>query len=423
MRPVSALEWISMGAVSFSIDPTAVSTLDALLHFKVFVETGTFRGDSLTTVAHLFSRSYSIEVDPVLYEQARNRFAGRPEIDIRLGSSPEVLSDLRAEGVLLEAVLFWLDAHWCDSGSSDATGQCPLLEELAVIGPLDDRSVIAIDDARLFLAPPPSLEIAQQWPPFDEVLTALRSCANRHRITVFNDVIWAIPVAAARDFDAYAKRNSVDWLAVAEKARTYDSVLAQVHEKDAEILSLTAVLTERKQVIERLSKDLLHHTPTVESLLGRIDELEKAAEERLAQVHEKDAEILSLTAVLTEREQVIERLSKDLLHHTPTVESLLSRIAELEKAAEERLSILKSVHSEAEQRLQEFATTTRTLESRIAGLQAEIEKRQSALESVHAEAERGRDEMIRAIRQLESRNAELEQLLETYRSGPLSSEA
>src|SRR6266480_6013773 len=64
--------------------------------------------------------------------------AGRPEIDIRLGRSAEVLDQLRAEGAWEgRRALFWLDAHWCESASADPAGQCPLLDELAAIGVVD----------------------------------------------------------------------------------------------------------------------------------------------------------------------------------------------------------------------------------------------------------------------------------------------
>src|SRR5207245_3179012 len=87
-----------MGAVSFSIDPDAVAVLVDSLRLEVFVETGTFHGDSVAAVADRFSRVYSIEIEPTFYRNARNRFAGRPEIDIRLGRSAAGLDQLRAQG-------------------------------------------------------------------------------------------------------------------------------------------------------------------------------------------------------------------------------------------------------------------------------------------------------------------------------------
>src|SRR6266571_8169206 len=101
-----------MGAVSFSIDPAAVAVLVDLLRLEVFVETGTFHGDSVAAVADRFSSVYSIEIEPAIYRNARDRFAGRSEIDIRLGSSAEVLVQLHAEGAWGgRRALFWLDAH------------------------------------------------------------------------------------------------------------------------------------------------------------------------------------------------------------------------------------------------------------------------------------------------------------------------
>ena len=119
-----------MGAIFFSIDPAAVAILVELLGLEIFVETGTFHGDSIAAVADRFLRIYSIEIDPTLCVQAQSRFADRPEIDIYQGASSEVLARLRAQGALAGGkVLFWLDAHWCESGAMGVAGQCPLLDE------------------------------------------------------------------------------------------------------------------------------------------------------------------------------------------------------------------------------------------------------------------------------------------------------
>ena len=59
-----------MGAVCFSIDPGAVAVLVESLSLEVFVETGTFNGDSIAAVADRFSRIYSIEIDPTFYSKS-----------------------------------------------------------------------------------------------------------------------------------------------------------------------------------------------------------------------------------------------------------------------------------------------------------------------------------------------------------------
>jgi len=381
-----------MGAVSFSIDPDAVAVLVDLLRLDVFVETGTFHGDSVAAVADRFSSVYSIEIEPDLYRNARNRFAGRPEIDIRLGSSAEVLVQLRAAGAWAgRRALFWLDAHWCESAGADPAGQCPLLDELAAIGRVDKAAVIAIDDARLFLAPPPAQHVVQDWPRFEDVLAAVRACAPKHRIIVFNDVIWAVPNQAIEALETYAIRNGIDWLDVAEKARTYDRLLAQLLEKEAEIGRLASAATERHRLIDALSE---YERKNTIAQATRIAELERVAEERRCALERTHADA-----------------ERGFQEFKAVIQTQESRIKALEQVAEERKSTLDKASAEADHRLRELTAVIEAHEGHIAELQKVAEERRLALERIHTDAEHGREELIRAIKTHEERNAELERLL------------
>jgi hypothetical protein len=218
-----------MGAISFSIDRDCVSRLAGALDLDTLVETGTFRGDSIARVRDLFQRVLSIEVDSALAQAASGRFDGDPGVTILHGASPPSIRDLLGDGRIgRDGVLWWLDAHWCEAGGVADGSQCPLLQELEAISVLGDRSVIGIDDARLFLAPPTGADAQVGWPVFDDILAALDTVAPGHRLYVLNDVIWVVPRAVEGVFCAYAREAGVDWLAMAEKARTYDAVLAQV---------------------------------------------------------------------------------------------------------------------------------------------------------------------------------------------------
>lgn len=112
-----------------------------------FVETGTYRGDTLAQVAPLVRRAISIELDPSLAELARRRFRRRTNVEVRTGDSaavlPEVVAELRTPSV------FWLDGHYSGGATADS-GLCPILSEIdaALGGPVDH--VLLIDDIRLF---------------------------------------------------------------------------------------------------------------------------------------------------------------------------------------------------------------------------------------------------------------------------------
>jgi hypothetical protein len=128
-----------------------------------FVETGTYRGDTVAALRQRFDALWSIELDPGLAQAAARRFANAGNVMILCGDSAELVP-LLAAGMNRRRVLWWLDAHY--SGGITAGGDSPLCAELAA---LRERAgagvVILIDDARLFGRDPafPELGSVRQW--------------------------------------------------------------------------------------------------------------------------------------------------------------------------------------------------------------------------------------------------------------------
>ena len=142
-----------MGAVTFSIDSELVRVLRQLLPLKYFVETGTFEGETVEQVRLLFEEIHSVELAEDYHSQAVERFRDIPEVHLYQGDSEAVLKSLHPQ-LNSEAVLYWLDAHWCVADKTAGyQSQCPLLQELDALKTLNLNSVILIDDARLFLCP------------------------------------------------------------------------------------------------------------------------------------------------------------------------------------------------------------------------------------------------------------------------------
>jgi len=67
-----------------------------------------------------------------------------------------------------------------------------VLDEIDIINQFRNDSFIFIDDARLFLSPPPQPHRADQWPDITAVLSALNAGESRY-IVVIEDVIIAVP--------------------------------------------------------------------------------------------------------------------------------------------------------------------------------------------------------------------------------------
>lgn len=208
-----------MGAVYFSIDSELIKVIKNALSIDVFIETGTFKGESVEIVKNYFKTIYSVELSDILYQDAQIRFKDLPHIQIIRGDSAEVLQNLKPI-LSITPVLYWLDAHWCVGTNTDGKeSQCPLIKELNAISPLNPDSVIIIDDARLFLATPPYPHEISQWPSFYDVITSLMNLSDAHMPMVANDCILFFPKRIKHEIESYAYHHSVDWLDISNQSR------------------------------------------------------------------------------------------------------------------------------------------------------------------------------------------------------------
>ena len=130
-------------------------------------------------------------------------------VEVIHGSSPAVLSSLSRE-LADTSVLYWLDAHWCGGPTGGQTYECPLIAEIAAIGSLNEQSVVLIDDARFFIAPPPAPHAVESWPMVADVVQALAGLSDKHRMWIINDVFVFAPASAEADVVAYGRTFGVD---------------------------------------------------------------------------------------------------------------------------------------------------------------------------------------------------------------------
>ena len=235
-----------MGAVNFSIDASFVEALKQLLPLAVFVETGTFEGETVARMLPLFGEIHTIELSDAYYSAAVQRFGSNACVAVYHDNSPSALESLRPD---LEArsVLYWLDAHSCLAAETEgAHSECPLLEELDAIGHLNAESVLMIDDARLFVCTPPQPAEFGTWPRFQAVIESLGALSSEHEMMVINDVIAFYPRSVAEQMREYAGSHSIDWLAA----------LRELEELRGECEMLHRVAAEQLAVIEELDRAL-----------------------------------------------------------------------------------------------------------------------------------------------------------------------
>jgi hypothetical protein len=279
-----------MGAVHFSVDTDLISALKKVLPMTTFVETGSFEGDTIEQVLTHFESIHSVELSEDYYRKVQERFKTASNVHLHFGHSADVLRKLKPE-LVDRSVLYWLDAHWCVADKTGGgTSQCPLLEELGAIGKLGPQSTILIDDARLFLCPPPYPHEVDQWPSFEEVIEKLNALSSEHQIMVSNDVIIFYPRSVSTSVREYAYLHSIDWLQVLFKSKNYDAVKnefdlsqRQLVEKDGEIHRLLAVAEERARVIQDLKNTAEERSRVIELINDELESIKQHWAYRAAQ--------------------------------------------------------------------------------------------------------------------------------------------
>jgi len=150
---------------------------------RVFIETGTYKGDTVAEMKTAFDRVISIEVDEALYRKACERFKRDANVSIRHGDCvselPAVLSGLK------EPAVFWLDGHYSGGETGKGVVDDPVLISLEQIAAHPVKGhLIFIDDARTF-------DGREGRPDISEVLAKLKRIDPRYLLRVQNDIIMA----------------------------------------------------------------------------------------------------------------------------------------------------------------------------------------------------------------------------------------
>lgn len=154
-------------------------------NIKVFVETGTYYGDTTEAMKHFVDRVFTIELSQLLFERAQRRFRNDKKIKLYFGDSGEVLKDVMQK--INQPALFWLDGHY--SGGLTAKGEkiTPIFKELSHILQSSETShIIVIDDARCFGKSP-------GYPTIEELKEFIFARRSHLTFTVQDDSIRIVP--------------------------------------------------------------------------------------------------------------------------------------------------------------------------------------------------------------------------------------
>jgi hypothetical protein len=176
-----------MGVINFGIPKEDVLFLKKIMSLDTFIEGGTYYGRTALHASKIFKKVFTIEKSSIIFEKTKDILKEVPNITALQGDTRSHLEKLVKEN---RNILYWLDSHWCGGDSYGEDDQCPLLEELAIIFNSKEETAILIDDARLFLSPPPSPNKISGWPTIKEIVNIV---PKTYEVMVYEDVIYLIP--------------------------------------------------------------------------------------------------------------------------------------------------------------------------------------------------------------------------------------
>lgn len=185
-----------MGMVNFGIPIDHANWLKTKLNLNVAVEGGTYVGNTAKLLSKNYEKVYTIEKSKEMYEIAERNLCKINNVFLRLGDTRDYLKEITNKE---DGVLFWLDAHWSGSATYGESDECPLIEELQIIfeSRLQNYAIL-IDDARLFMAPPPLPHVEKAWPTIQDICAII---PNGYKLIIHDDVIFITPnIANFREY-------------------------------------------------------------------------------------------------------------------------------------------------------------------------------------------------------------------------------
>lgn len=191
-----------MGAVRMGPPKEMILKLQNTYSIKKFIETGTYYGKTAYWASRHFDSVTTIEYSEQIYKKVTQKYAHIKNIEFRFGHTTSQLKELLL--ILEEPAIFWLDAHWSGGETYGKDDECPLVKEINLINQSEIEHFILIDDARLFMAPPPLPHKIDNWPNLSEVLITINSARDRY-VVIIDDVIISVPVFAKLVFAQYCQ--------------------------------------------------------------------------------------------------------------------------------------------------------------------------------------------------------------------------
>jgi hypothetical protein len=181
-----------------SLKISLLEQLKQIFKIKVFIETGTYLGDTTIKGAKIFDEVHTIELSLKLYLKALQRLKTLRNVSVYLGDSSKIFPKLLLN--IDYPILFYLDGHYSGHVTAKGSSYTPLVDELnAIASAKKENSVILIDDIRLFQGSLFQEKILtlnlglETYPSLERVVQAILNINPSYQICFLGDALLAFP--------------------------------------------------------------------------------------------------------------------------------------------------------------------------------------------------------------------------------------
>jgi len=148
-------------------------------NYNVFIESGTFGGETTSNLVNSFQVLHTIELSEKYYNHFNNIKIQNNYNNVvnHFGDTVQVLPEILKNLNQYDKSIFWLDGHWSSLDTAKGSKDCPLIEECVSIDNLykSNKAIILIDDYRLF-----GTNYAEDWTNITE--ENILKCFKNHKV-------------------------------------------------------------------------------------------------------------------------------------------------------------------------------------------------------------------------------------------------
>ncbi len=199
LAPISTNNTISLIPVKdpqlFSLDKAFMQKIARLFKPDIFLETGTYKGNTVQRALEFFPEIHSIELGKKFYLDAVNRFKNHNNVHLYLGDSANVLPKILPH-LNNKTIAFWLDGHYSGGATAKGEQDTPIMKEIEAIAKTQTYdSILLIDDIRLFDTIVTNNKEHRQpgYPIVQDIVAKINSFNHDYNVAVIGDILIAYP--------------------------------------------------------------------------------------------------------------------------------------------------------------------------------------------------------------------------------------